>query len=547
MNRLHYETTLDGRPKNIRVECDFKYKRGVLNIAGARKQSDGSITLPPDPFNVEQLLEYIPDLQLTDDAKEWFEKFKRKEELLASIKASDKFELMFTDNLYNYQTVDVKFMKEAQRVINANDMGLGKTVEAIATIKELRCAKILCVVPKQVMYNWAKEIRKWDVDDINIVDGTAEERQEKLKRDAKYTLVNYYMIRQKDGRSKFPSLFKTEWDAIIFDEAHRLKNRKAQQSKGAKRLKAKYKIMLTGSPMPNHPHELWHLLHILYPERFSSYWQFVERFCTTEESYFSRTPIITGVKNKEKLQRILVPIMIRREKDEVLDLPPKTYQTIELHLEGQQKKLYQQMERDLVAWINGEPHKVATDLGKMLRLRQLCLTPALIGGPAESVKTNALINLLEDTSHKVVVFSWFKEYIKHLEEVLTDKGFKVVSVHGDKSAKQRHQAEEQFWNDSDTSVFLGTIRAAGEGMNLQCAPTLIFTDKDWVPKVNRQVEARVYRHGQKRNTNIISLICANTIEEDMELAIMRKEDIIDSVLAMENVAKKLLERYQKNG
>ncbi|MFW6030914.1 MAG: DEAD/DEAH box helicase, partial [Halanaerobiales bacterium] len=397
--------------------------------------------------------------------------------------------------------------------------------------------------PKSVIYNWEQEIIKWDCDNVVIVDGTAEQRKELLKEESKYKIINYAMLR----KGKYPILFDTKWDVILFDEAHRLKNRKTQQAKGAERLEADYISMLTGSPIPNHPHELWHLLHILYPRRFRSYWRFVDRFCVTQDNFFSPVPDIVGVKNEERLKEILVPIMIRNKKEDVLtELPPKTYKAIELDMLPEQQRIYNEMEEDMVAWIDGEPKKVANDLGKMIRLQQIALSPALIDGPDKSAKTTALLDLLEDTTGKVVVFSWFKGYIKLLEETLKNKGYGVATVHGEKSTKARGEAQNKFWNDENVKVFLGTIGAAGEGVNLQCASTLVFMDKSWVPSDNRQAEDRIHRKGQKGNATIISLVARNSIDVDKELALSNKERIINKVMSMEKTAENLLQRIKSS-
>lgn len=412
----------------------------------------------------------------------------------------------------------------------------------IAFAKEVDAEKVLVISPKSVIYNWQQEISKWDCNDVVIVDGTASQREKLLKEESKYKIINYAMLR----KGKYPILFDTKWDVVLFDEAHRLKNRKTQQSKGAGRLKADYISMLTGSPIPNHPHELWHLLHILYPRRFKSYWRFVDRFCVTRDNFFSPTPDIVGVKNEELLKEILVPIMIRNKKEDVLkDLPPKTYKAIELDMLPEQQRIYNEMEEDMVTWIDGEPKKVANDLGKMIRLQQIALSPALIDGPDKSTKTTALLDLLEDTTGKVVVFSWFKGYIKLLEKTLKDKGYGVVTVHGEKSTKERGKAQDRFWKDDKVKVFLGTIGAAGEGVNLQCASTLVFMDKSWVPSDNRQAEDRIHRKGQKGNATIISFIARNSIDVDKELALADKERIINKVMSMEETAKNLLKRISK--
>lgn len=548
-NFLEYETTLDGRPKKLRLNCETKYMAGVLNIAGARRQKDNSITLPPDPFNAEQLLKYIKDLELGEMAENWYNRYLEKREKLAKIKEQKRSEKVQanSDKLYNYQSVDVEFLKEGKRTIEASEMGTGKTVIAISNAVETGAENILIVAPKSVLYNWEKEIKLWDKNCGNVVvtDGSRKQRTELLKQPGKYKLINYAMLRN----NKYPYLFEQEWDLVIFDEAHRLKGRNTAQSEGAENLQAKNINMLTGSPIPNHPHELWHLLHILYPRRFSSYWQFVDRFCVTEENFFSPTPDIVGVKNEKYLKEILTPIMIRNKKENVLsDLPPKTYQEIELELEKKQRRIYDGMEEDMLTFINGEAHKISNSLGKLIRLQQITLSPKILDSEykGKGIKTKALLDLLEDTDKKVVVFSWFKTYIEILDEELQKAGYKTAVVTGGKSSEERGKAEKDFWEDPEVKVFLGTIGSAGEGMNLQVADTLIFMDKSWTPAQNRQAEDRIHRVGQKGNATIISFVAKNTIDVDKEITLANKEQVISKVMSMENTAKNLLARTAGN-
>lgn len=545
MNKLDFETTLKGEPKKLRLICNTKYMNGVLNIAGARRQKDDSITLPPDPFNCEQLLNYIDELKLTKDCEKWYNKYLEKSKKLAEIKQKSHAKVKDSDWLFPYQTVDVEFITEGKRTIEASEMGLGKSACGVATANELEANQVLVVAPKSVIYNWESEIKKWaNKKDTIIVDGTKSKRKKLLKKEATFKIINYAMLRN----NKYPYLFDRKWDLVIFDEAHRLKGRNTAQSKGARQLTANYLTMLTGSPIPNHPHELWHLLHILYPRRFSSYWQFVDRFCVTEENFFSPTPDIVGVKNEKYLKEILTPIMIRNEKKDVLDdLPPKTYKNIELELDKKQKRIYTEMEEDMLTFINDEAHKISNSLGKLIRLQQLTLSPKILDSEYKGigVKTKALLDLLEDTDKKVVVFSWFKSYIKILEETLNSKGYKTAVVHGEKSTEERKKAEKDFWEDKETRIFLGTIGAAGEGMNLQTTDLLVFMDKSWTPAQNRQAEDRIHRVGQEGNATIISFIAKNTIDVDKEITLQQKEQVINKVMGMENTAKNLLKRLNK--
>ena len=308
---------------------------------------------------------------------------------------------------------------------------------------------------------------------------------------------------------------------------------------------------MTGSPIPNYPQELWSLLNFLYPKRFHSYWQFIERFCVQESVPYSPVSIIVDVKNTPSLKYILDSIMIRRNKEELLkDLPEKRYKTIELEITGKQKELYDKMEKEMFFELeNGETVEAAIPLTKLIRLRQLTLSPGIFGVDCLGIKTQTILDILEDNDEKIVLFSISKKYINFLSEVLTkNKYTDFVKVTGDVSLPDREKAIEKFNTNPKTKLFLATIQTMGEGTNLQVASTLIFADKSWVPTINEQAENRIYRFGQKNKTLIISLFCKNTVDSAVEKALQSKNKIINKImLLVEIFAEELRNKYKKGG
>ena len=546
MPKLYFEYNSRGEPKRLCLKCPRSLWSVAQSVPGASLSRDKTVMrYPPDELNARRLIKIIPNLTVDPEVQRWLDESLERAKYLAKLKdmPDAKINAPQANRLYPFQRVDVAFMREVPFVLNANQMGTGKTVEALALADEVRAEKVLIVCSKSKMSDWADEIGVWCSNKASVARGSIQQRKQIIAEFQRFLIINYAMLRG----SKYSELFKIKWNLVIFDEAHQLKGRKAQQTQGAKRLKAKRIVLLTGTPMLNAPQELWSLLNLLYPKRFTSYWQFVERFCETEENPFAPTPRIIDVKNVKALQYILVPIMVRREKKQVMShLPDKIYKTIRLELEGQQKKAYEQMEKEMVAMLqNGVEVKAGTGLAQMIRLRQLCLSPAILGGPDKSVKTEALLEILDEaieSGEKVVVFSWFKDYVKLLSQVLDKQKIRHVVMHGDTSDVARDQAKRQFRDDPDTKVFLSTIKTGGEGLNLQNASVLVFTDKSWVPGDNEQAEDRIHREGQTKNPLIISLVCKDTIEEDMETVLQNKERITSEAMAIEKVAEKLIER-----
>ena len=389
---------------------------------------------------------------------------------------------------------------------------------------------------------WADELCEWynQVDKvkplITIADGSKKERKAKLAQNNKFTIINYAMLRDSD----YGKLFNKKWDLVVADEAHKLKNRKTQQTQGFQKLTSKRMALLTGSPLLNSPEEIWSLLNILFPSRFGSYWQFVEDFCQTEYNPFAQTPKIIGVKNKRELHFLVNPLMINRKKEDVLaDLPDKRYQTIKLKMDDKQEKIYRDLEENMFADLGEDLLLTSTGLEQLLRLKQIALSPQLLDADQVGVKIKTIKELLNDTDKKVVIFSRFASFIELLAEKLNHK---FVKITGEVDAQDRRRYEKQFQDDPQIKVFLGTIGSAGEGLNLQSASIMIFADKAWSPKVNEQCEDRVHRPGQTDSPLIISLICKNTVDEDLELTLKNKNKVINETLALNGVKEKILQR-----
>ena len=561
---LYLNQTKDGEPKRfiIREDKDLSdtlFNTLCLNIPGiqSHREINGKIviSLPPEELNLYVLKKIMPNLEFSYEITLFQKQQEAKRRLALDVKTS---EYPYMHNfLWDFQKTDLEFMKFAENTINANPMGSGKTVEAIGFIKE--CfdkvlgypgvkVNILIVVPNSLKVYWKKEIKKFINKTATIGETSTFNKVNPIKiKSDNILIINYEMLRKDD----FTSLFETSWDLIIFDEAHKIKNRRAQQSIGAKKLKSKYKSLLTGSPIPNHPQELWSLLNFLYPKRFHSYWQFIERFCVQESVPYSPVSIIVDVKNTPSLKYILDSIMIRRNKEELLkDLPEKRYKTIELEITGKQKELYDKMEKEMFFELeNGKTIEAAIPLTKLIRLQQLALSPMIFDIDCIGVKTQTILDIIGDNDEKIVIFSMSKRYIDVLAQLLTEKGYKnFVKVTGYTLLEERQRLIDNFTTNPEIKVFMATIQTMGEGTNLQIASTLIFADKSWVPTVNEQAENRIYRFGQKNKTLIISLFCKNTVDSAVEKVLKKKNTIINKIMALvEILAEELRNKYKKGG
>ena len=440
--------------------------------------------------------------------------------------------------LYPYQQKTLEFLKEHSRCICAEECGLGKTIEALALVEELNPRHVLIVAPKTLLFEWWSQINDW-LNEPCLTPHTNGDKLDGLDLNGpRFVAVNYDLLAIPRYWS---ALSEVKWDTIVFDECHRLKNYKAKRTKAAHLLVPYIPrvIMMSGTPMQNSPADLFPLFHILNSKLYRSYTSWVNLFCVTilmqvGNRHFNQ---VVGSKNTDELNRLLHMHMIRHTKKEVLkDLPDKIYRTIPVEL-GPERKQYTQMEKELFALLDsGELITAPAVIAQLTRLRQIVLDPNLLSHEIPKVstpsnKTQTVLELIDDTDDKLVVYSYFAQYINILKQELDSRGIKYSVVTGQVNTQDRGRAIYEFQNDPSVRVFLATITSAGEGITLTASHTVVFCDLFWTPAVNQQCEDRLHRIGQHNIVLVIDLFCRNTIEEHVHKVVRRKERMFDAIVS----------------
>lgn len=556
------------------LKCAYE-DRGIAKRASfgaARWQKTRKCwTLPVEPTIIKSLMDTFTDLHIAEDVWDYLEQMRSHQEDVI-LSTQDEEPLSPQDKLWPFQRASVRFLDSVGKGILAHEMGLGKTPISCAGIDYLGLARVVIVCPNSVKWSWVDHLVDWAKrDDIYVMEsssvaalgnaavltGSSQHRDDSLSEILSCQEEFILILNYDQARIHQKTLRYFDYDLVIADEAHRLKNRKAQRTEAFKRIASKTVRLwlLTGTPIRNNYMDIWTLLNLCDPIRFSSYWHFMGIFMETTRDYWSGAPTPVGLRDKQGFNSMLSCYTYRKTKQEVLpDLPNKIYQDYKLPLNPQQEKVYKTMEKEFLAVVNQavidgkdftEILYAPTTISQIIRLRQICLTPELIGGVADSAKIDALLDILSDVLHSrgnAIVFSFFKGFLPYVAKILINYKVPFGYITGDQSSSQRALAQKQL-ESGEIKVILGTGQAMGEGMNLQAATTAIFCDVDWVPAVNEQAEDRIHRGDIHQSPLIIRLYHPNTIEADIAAACRIKKNIIDSTTgAVESIRQMLLRR-----
>lgn len=528
------------------------YSPNIEDIAGAKYDRKNNMTVFPLEYRTYQLIKRVePNAIETQSTRSWVRKVMQVRMMRENIKAKPypNFTVPYADKLFDYQKQGVNFLCSVPQVIMGDDMGLGKTLQTITAVQELKAERVLIVCPNSLKFTWQKEFDIWTGRKCHVVTNTNKKRILQEFKEG-ILVINYESIWDRKTKELLPTIKQTDWDIVVYDEAHRLKNRNANHTKACKKIKSERTFMLTGTPIENSPDELWSLLNLMYPKVFNSYWRFVDQWCKTSTMRMHGREIknITGCLDPKSMHEMLSPIMIRRLKKDVLtQLKGKTYKNIYVELNPADRKVYDELRDEMVAELStGEVVITANVLTQMMRLRQIAISSQLLSeeesvGRVKSAKLEVVEELVTNNigSHKLVLFTQFKSSLKIMKNMLESQNIKCLEISGDISSEERQRNCDLFQTDDTYRVILCTIQTAGVGLTLTKADMCIFLDKHYNPQLNRQAEDRLYRIGQENIVQVISIIANDTLEERIEDMLRRKTDMFEQVVNGNNLLRLL--------
>lgn len=419
----------------------------------------------------------------------------------------------------------------------ADDMGLGKTVQALALILD-RAPRgpTLVIAPTSVGWNWLREAARF-APTLRAVLYSESNRADLLANLQPYDLVICsYGLLQQDAEA----LAGPEWETLVLDEAQAIKNAATKRSKAAMALRGGFRMVTTGTPLENHLGELWNLFRFINPGLLGSRKQFQTRFAQPIER--DHDPHA-----RARLRTILQPFILRRRKSQVLEeLPPRTDILQRVCPEPEEIAFYEALRREALAEVEKhakDDSRALTVLAQIMRLRRACCNPRLVRpdvnvGSAKLAAFAGILDELLDNRHKCLVFSQFVDHLSILREHLDRKGIPYQYLDGSTPAKKRQTAVDAF-QAGRGEVFLISLKAGGQGLNLTAADYVIHMDPWWNPAVEDQASDRAHRIGQTRPVTIYRLVMQGTIEEKIVDLHHQKRDLADSLLAGTETAARL--------
>jgi SNF2 family DNA or RNA helicase len=452
--------------------------------------------------------------------------------------------------LFDFQQEGVDKLWQQEAVLVADEMGLGKTYTAIELDRCHRQSDVMWTAPKRTLVIAPLTVLSSWADHCNELTSLPFFTVDPKNRDKSFETFMVYTDNDRGGIFlchwdvlrffvKNETFKKVYWHHVIADECHRAKNRKAQQTQALKKIKCKFKTAMSGTPVVNRPDELWSILNWLYPNAYSAYWRFFERYTEYTIKYPEGYKIVTGPKNVRELQTKMDPFFVRRLKKDVLkDLPDKYYTPLWVELSGPQRKAYDSMRKEMIAWVGqhaDQPLVAPVIIAQLIRLQQFAVASAALTADGviltdPSSKVDALMQILEDNpDEQIVVWSQFKQLIRLVNERLARAKIAVVSVTGDVAQSQRGENVRRFQR-GDVRVFSGTISAGGVGITLHASSTAVFLDRSWSPAVNLQAEDRQHRIGQKNAVQIIDIMARDTVDLGRQQKLELKWSWIRSLL-----------------
>ena len=438
-----------------------------------------------------------------------------------------------------HQKEAIQKLVENKKYILADDMGLGKTTSTIIAALESGAKKILIICPATLKINWKREIENYSDRTIYIAEG------KHFSTEHDFVIINYDILKNfHDSKKKDDSqILASNFDLVVIDEAHYIKNAQAQRTKLINDIVKKVDRLwlLTGTPMTSRPIDYYNLLSLVDSPVAKNWMAYVIRYCSGYQFKVGPRKVwnVMGSSNLEELRERTSNTITRRLKEDVLDLPDKIITPVYLRLKS---KDYEELMGEYSNWYEKNPDEsksLTVQFTKLTKVRQVVANEKI------SQTIELAENILEQ-GKKVIIFCNFTD---SLNQIVQHFGKSAVKVDGSMTKQDRQFSVDQFQENEKIKVFVGNIKAAGVGLTLTAAEAVIMNDLSFLPSDHAQAEDRAYRFGQKNNVLVYYPIFENTIEGVIYDILNNKKQVIATVMGDNlnggDVAEEILKRINE--
>jgi SWI/SNF-related matrix-associated actin-dependent regulator 1 of chromatin subfamily A len=419
-----------------------------------------------------------------------------------------------------HQKEAIEKLVKNKKFILADDMGLGKTTSTIIAALETGAKKVLIVCPASLKINWEREIANYSDRPVYIAEG------KKFSDEHDFVIVNYDILKNfHDAKETEKSeIMKINFDLVIMDEAHMISNPQAQRTKIANDIASKSNRvwLLSGTPMTSRPMNYYNLLNLVDSPVAMNWMAYAKRYCNGFQFSVGKRKVwnVTGASNLDELRERTQTHILRRLKEEVLDLPEKIITPVYLRLKS---KDYEELVGEYFDWYDQNPEEstsLTIQFSKLMKVRKVIAK--------EKIKnTIELAENIIEQGKKVIIFTNFTDT---LNEIYNHFGKSAVYLDGSCSKFHRQNSVDEFQTNDKIKVFVGNLKAAGVGITLTSAEAVIMNDLSFVPAEHSQAEDRSHRIGQKNSTSVYYPLFENTIEGAIYDILTRKKKIISTVM-----------------
>lgn len=483
------------------------------------------------------------------DAEEYVEKILRKErlqQLSAEIRQNPTKhplrEKLLKTTLLPYQMDGIAFAVGAGRSILADEMGLGKTIQGIGVAEllaqEMGIQKVLVICPTSLKSQWESEIRRFCDRESQLITGSLMDRHGQYAKPVFYTICNYEQVLR-----DLVAIEPVKWDLIILDEGQRIKNWEAKTSATIKKLKSKYALVLSGTPLENRLDDLYSVVEFIDERLLGPAFRFFHKHRVANEK-----GKITGYKELDHLRKQLRPILLRRTRDLVLkEMPPRVTHIVRIPPTEEQEGQHAGHMRKVSAIIK---KRFLTEMDiiqlqkELLMCRMTADSTALVikDAPGSSTKLEKLAQLfdrfVDEAGRKIILFSEWTSMLDLIEPLLKERKLPFVRLDGNVAQIKRKILVKEFQENPQCRLFL-TTNAGSTGLNLQAANTVVNVDLPWNPAVLEQRIARAHRMGQKNTVEVFILVTERTIEENLLATLGAKKELSMAALDFDSQVKEV--------